>query len=167
MLRLRPLRPDDEPAFVAGHEAMAAEDFAFGLGYSPGMHFDDYIKQLEDHRAGINLPRRFVPSTFLIAEVDGDLVGRTSIRHRLNEFLLHEGGHIGYGVLPTHRRRGYATEILRQSLIIVRSMGVDRTLVTCDDDNIGSIRAIEACGGQLENVVTNEQGAPRRRYWID
>lgn len=166
-LRLRPLRPEDESAFRAGHEAMAAQDFMFGLGYSPDMNFDDYIKQLEDHRAGLNLPERFVPSTFLVAEVDGAIVGRTSIRHRLNEFLLHMGGHIGYGVLPEYRRRGYATEILRQSLTIVRAMGIDRVLVTCDDDNIGSIRAIEACGGRLENVVTNEEGAPRRRYWID
>lgn len=166
-LRLRPLRPDDEAAFRAGHEAMAAEHFTFGLGYSPGMSFDEYLKALEDHRAGLNLPGRFVPSTFLVAEAGGLVVGRTSIRHRLNEFLLHEGGHIGYGVLPEHRRRGYATEILRQSLIIARSMGIDRALVTCDDDNIGSIKAIEACGGRLENVVTNEEGAPRRRYWID
>lgn len=146
---------------------MATESFTFGLGYSPDMNFDDYIKQLEDHRTGLNLPERFVPSTFLVAEVDGQIVGRTSIRHRLNEFLLREGGHIGYGVLPEHRRRGYATEILRQSLIIARSMGIDRVLVTCDDDNIGSIRAIEASGARLENVVTNEEGAPRRRYWID
>jgi predicted acetyltransferase len=168
MLRLRPPRPDDESPFRAGHEAIAAENFTFGLGYSPDMSFDDYVKQLEDHRAGVNLPERFVPSTFLVAEVDGDIVGRTSIRHRLNEFLLHEGGHIGYGVLPEHRRRGYATEILRQSLIIARSLGIDRVLVTCDDDNIGSIKTIESCGGRLENVViTEEEQTPRRRYWID
>ncbi len=147
---------------------MAAENFTFGLGYSPDMSFDDYVKQLEDHRAGVNLPERLVPSTFLVAEVDGEIVGRTSIRHRLNEVLLHEGGHIGYGVLAEHRRRGYATEILRQSLIIARSLGIDRVLVTCDDDNIGSIKTIESCGGRLENVViTEEEQAPRRRYWID
>jgi predicted acetyltransferase len=168
MLRLRPLRPEDEPAFLAGHAAMAGEDFTFGLGYSPGMNFDDYIKQLEDHRAGVNLPERFVPSSFLVAEAGGQIVGRTSIRHELNDFLLREGGHIGYGVLAEHRRRGYATEILRQSLIIARSLGIDRVLVTCDDDNIGSIKTIEACGGRLENVVSVEgQQVPRRRYWID
>src|SRR5260370_42353820 len=123
MLRLRPPRPDDESAFRAGHEAMAAEDFTFGLGYSPDMNFDDYVKQLEDHRAGVNLPERFVPSTFLVAEVDGEIVGRTSIRHRLNDFLIHEGGPIGYGVLPEHRRRGYATRVLRASLVVATSGG--------------------------------------------
>lgn len=146
---------------------MAAEDFSFGLGYSFDMNFDDYLKQLEDHRVGINLPERFVPSTFLVAEVGGELVGRTSIRHQLTESLLHLGGHIGYGVLAEHRKRGYATEILRQSLIIARSIGIDRVLVTCDNDNVGSIKAIESCGGQLENVVTTEEHAARRRYWID
>jgi predicted acetyltransferase len=167
MLKLRPLRPDDEPAFLAAHEAMAAEGFIFGLGYSSDMNFDDYLKQLEDHRAGVNLPERFVPSTLLVADVGGEIVGRTSIRHQLNEFLIRYGGHIGYGVMPQHRRRGYATEILRQSLIIARSIGIDRVLVTCDDDNIGSIKTIESCGGQLENVVTSEEQAPWRRYWIN
>jgi len=172
MLRLRPPRPDDEPAFRAGHDAMAAEGHLFAPWYSPDMNFDDYLKRLEDHRAGVNLPERFVPSTFLVAEVDWvgrtgrEIVGRASIRHRLNDFLLHEAGHIGYGVLPARRRRGYATEILRQSLIIARSMGIDRVLVTCDDENVGSIKTIEACGGQLEDVVTAETGVPRRRYWI-
>jgi predicted acetyltransferase len=52
-------------------------------------------------------------------------------------------------VLPAYRRRGYATEILRQALIVGRSLGIDRVLVTCDDDNVGSVRVIESCGGNL------------------
>ena len=168
MLRLRPLRPADETEFRAGHETMASEGRLFGLVFSGGVSWDAYLKTLEDHRNGVNLPERFVPSTFLVADVAGEIVGRTSIRHRLNEVLLHEGGHIGYAVLPAHRRRGYATEILRQSLIVARSLGVDRVLVTCNDDNIGSIKAIEACGGRLENVVPKESSTVLiRRYWID
>jgi predicted acetyltransferase len=57
----------------------------------------------------------------LVADVAGEIVGRTSIRHQLNDFLEREGRHIGYGVLPGHRRRGYATEIPRQSLVITRA----------------------------------------------
>lgn len=169
MLRLRPLRPDDEVAFRAAHETMLKEGFNFALfEFSGQMSWDRYLTIQRDHQTGKNLPSRFVPSTFLVAEVSGRLVGRVSIRHRLNSFLAHAGGHIGYGVLPDYRRRGYATEILRQSLIIARSLGIGRVLVTCDEDNIGSSRAIEACGGILDSLVTVEANAPKmRRYWID
>jgi predicted acetyltransferase len=166
-LRLRPPRAGDEAEFRAGHAAMAADGFTFGLLLKPGLDWDAYLALLERHRAGQDLPERYVPSTFLVADVAGELVGRVSIRHRLNDLLLREGGHIGYGVLPGHRRRGYATQILAQSLIIARSLGIDPVLVTCDDDNAGSAAVIEACGGRLENVVGAGPGqVPKRRYWI-
>ena len=168
MLRLRPPRPHDEPAFRAGHEQMAAEDFTFGLGFEPGMSWPDYLRQVADSRAGQNLPDGWVPSTFLVADVAGRIVGRVSIRHELNDFLRTEGGHIGYCVLPACRRRGYATEILRQALIVARSVGVDRVLITCDDDNAGSIKVIETCGGKLDSVRPAGPGSPAlRRYWVD
>jgi predicted acetyltransferase len=166
-LRLRPLRPEDEAAFRAACRAMAAEGFTFGLGLEPGMPWDAYLRTLDEQRMGIGLRPGRVPGTFLIADVAGEIVGRSSIRHVLNDFLEREGGHIGYGVLPDHRRRGYATEILRQSLVIARASGVARALVTCDDGNAGSIAVIEACGGRLEDIVQATAGAsPVRRYWI-
>jgi predicted acetyltransferase len=166
-LRLRPLRSDDEAEFRAGHAAMAADGFTLGLGLDAAESWQNYLRWLEDCRLGRDLPSGRVPSTFLVAEADGSIVGRTSIRHELNEFLERIGGHIGYGVLPEHRRRGYATEILRQSLIVARAFGVDRVLVTCDDDNAGSIAVIERCGGRLETVEPRPPGPPVRRYWID
>lgn len=167
-LRLRPLRMGDEAAFLAGHEVMAAEDFVFGLGYEAGMAWSNYMETLEAQRRGVVPPGSLVPATFLVADVDGALVGRSSIRHELNDFLAWEGGHIGYGVLPEHRQRGYATEILRQSLVIARAVGLDRLLVICDDDNVASVKVIERCGGVLESVVDRTDGGPKfRRYWID
>src|SRR6266704_3288854 len=119
MLRLRPLRPEDEAAFRAGHEQMAAEGFPFGLLLEPGRTWEEYLRILADHRSGVNLPDGWVPSTFLVADVDGQVVG-------------------------------------------------DRVLVTCDDDNVGSIRAIESCGGKLDSVRPAKPGsAAIRRYWID
>jgi predicted acetyltransferase len=108
-----------------------------------------------------------VASTLLVAEVGGVLVGRASVRFDLNEYLLAFGGHIGYVVLPEHRGRGLATEILRQSLVVARAGGVDRVLLTCDDGNLASAAVIERCGGVLEDVVPDEEGRPMRRYWVD
>lgn len=148
-------------------QELAADDFEFAIGLRPETPWDEYVDRLDRYRRAVDLPPGFVPATFLVATVDGRIVGRTSIRHELNEFLREVGGHIGYGVVPAARRRGYATEILRQSLVIARSNGVGRALVTCDDDNVGSATVIERCGGVLENVVELPGGVPKRRYWID
>ena len=109
------------------------------------------------------------PSTFLFAFAGPSIVGRVSIRHALNPYLERVGGHIGYVVVPEFRRRGVATEMLRQALVIARDeLGLGRVLVTCDDDNVGSIRTIEKNGGVLESVVADpEMATPKRRYWID
>ncbi len=168
-LRLRPPRTDDEAVCRAAHEALAAEDFEFLLAFDPSEPWSRHVARVEYHRCGQDLPEGFVPSTFLLAEVDGEMVGRTSIRHTLdNEFLRTAGGHVGYAVLREHRRRGHATEILRQSVVLARAVGIDRVLVTCDEDNVGSAAVIERCGGQLESIIDNSRGGPRRRrYWID
>lgn len=166
LLHLRPLRTSDEAVFLSAHAQLAAEGHPFGITYQPGMRWDDFLRHVSDQAIGRGLPEGFVANTFLLAELDGVVVGRTSIRHELNDFLTNFGGHIGYSVIPEHRRKGYATEILRQSVILARAMGIDRVLVTADDSNVGSIRTIENNGGVLENVVTMPNVGPRRRYRI-
>jgi predicted acetyltransferase len=166
ILRLPEVAERDE--FLRAHHATSPEVPYFLHHYRERMTLSRYLEVLADYRDGVNLPPDHVPSTFLFAFVGARIVGRTSIRHRLNEHLLRVGGHIGYAVVPEFRRRGYATEILRQSLVLAREqLGITRALLTCDDDNVGSIRTIEKNGGALENVVSGpDLDKPKRRYWI-
>jgi predicted acetyltransferase len=165
-LRLRPARLEDEATVRIAQRELAADDFEFAFGLTDDASWVELLGRWEHQRLLRPLPPGYVPGTFLLAVVDGEVVGRSSIRYELNEWLAQFAGHIGYGIRPAHRRRGYATEILRQSLVIVRAMGVDEVLVTCDDDNAGSAGAIERCGGELERVALREDGTPFRRYWI-
>jgi predicted acetyltransferase len=167
-LRLRPFRPRDEAAAVAAHWSMKDEDFIFLLNYDEGEDWEVYLERLETFRRGTDLPEDRVPDSFLAAVVGDELVGRVSVRHSLNEWLRLYGGHIGYGVVTSQRRRGHATEILRQALVIARAVGVDEVLLVCDASNVGSARTIEACGGKLESTIPGPNGSePQCRYWID
>lgn len=159
----------EEHEFLRAHYATTPDVPNFLHYYDEGMPFARYLEVLRERARGENLPPNHVPSTFLFGFAASRIVGRVSIRHELNDFLLRLGGHIGYVVVPEFRRRGYATAILRRSLQIAgQRLGLARVLVTCDDDNVGSIRTIEKNGGVLENVVTGPDLAkPKRRYWID
>jgi predicted acetyltransferase len=168
MLRLRPYNASDEAAAISIHEAMLLEDSHFLRFWNPSMSWSAFLQSNEELRQGLDPSTYRVRGCQLAAVVDGDLVGRTSLRYELNEFFAEKGGHVGYAVAPPHRRKGYATEILRQSLVILRAEGVKRVLVTCADDNLGSARTIERNGGVLESIVPLEdEDVGLRRYWIN
>jgi predicted acetyltransferase len=168
-LELRLPREDEEQEFLHAHKATTPEVPHFLHYYEEGMNFVRYLEALGEQARGENLPPNHVPSTFLFAFDGLRIVGRVSIRHELNEFLLRFGGHIGYVVVPEFRQQEYATAILHRSLQTAHDeLGIDRALAPCDDDNIGSIRTIEKNGGVLENVITApELLKPKRRYWIE
>jgi len=96
------------------------------------------------------------------------VIGRVTLRHQLTEWLLKAGGHIGYDIRPSKRRIGYDSQILALVLPKARELGLTRVLVTCDETNIGSMKIIEANGGELEHVLEIAAGQPRvLRCWID
>lgn len=168
MLVLRALTEDDEAAFVAGAAAWDGEDLSWHtFDWKPGVPYADVLSRLRRNAAGLELKPGRVPSTMLYGFVDGEIVGRVNIRHALNDSLLRRGGHVGYAVAPPYRRRGHATEMVRQGLDECRRLGLARVLVTCADDNTPSWRIIERYGGVLENTVHDDVDDELvRRYWI-
>ena len=113
-------------------------------------------------RAETPRPTGWVTGTFLWMVDDSDeLVGRISLRHVLTPWLLEVGGHIGYAVRPSARRKGHATRALALMLPVAAEHGIESVLVTCDEDNHASRRVIEANGGVLEDVRGN-----KLRFWI-
>jgi predicted acetyltransferase len=131
-------------------------------------HAENYPDWIDKIKADLTREDgRHVPSTTYFAVTDNHIVGTLQIRHKLNDFLLGYGGHIGYGVRPSERRKGYASEMLAQALDICRRSGIKKALVTCDNDNIGSARTIMKNGGILENEVPQQDGTILQRYWIN
>lgn len=109
----------------------------------------------------------FVPdSTFFCLDEDRNImVGAVNIRHKLNESLLLNGGHIGDGVRPSERRKGIATKMIELALKECKQLGISKVLMVCDKDNIGSAKSIINNGGILENEVVVD-GVVEQRYWI-
>jgi predicted acetyltransferase len=110
-------------------------------------------------------PGRVHTTYWWIAENE-TILGTISLRHELNDFLLNQGGNIGYGLRPSARGRGYATWALREVLTEAKAKGLTRALVTCHTTNTASRRVIERAGGAFEDIRDGRLG-PTRRYWFN
>jgi predicted acetyltransferase len=134
----------------------------FGPGWADPQRFEDYARHMRDQALEDSpRPEGFVPSTTLWWIDGDDYLGRIAIRHRLTPELLDYAGHIGYDVRPSARRRGHATAMLARALPVAAALGIDRALITCDEDNIGSRKVIESNGGQFEG-----QRGIKLRFWV-
>jgi predicted acetyltransferase len=129
--------------------------------------YNEWIDTRKELEHGKNMPTGIVPATQYVALDDNDeVVGFIQLRHTLNDYLMQYGGHIGYSIRPTQRRKGYASRMLSLCLDEARKLNINKILITCDDDNIASEKVIVANGGIFENIVKEKGQKPTKRFWI-
>lgn len=148
-------------AYRAEFAAAGALDWMHGSGGL--MHMADAEAWLACIRSCADTSTQFV----YLREADGKLVGMINVRHTHTEPLETFGGHIGYSVAPSERRKGYATAMLREVLPHCRTLGLTRVLLTCGDENLGSLKTILANGSVYEkHVLSPKHHIMVGRYWI-
>lgn len=130
--------------------------------------FAQFIRMLDDCEHGI-VDKKFASTTsYFVFDENGKLIGATSLRHYLTVEGYKSWGHIGYGVRPSERRKGYAVQMLQLMLEQAKMKRMYRVLIGVHEGNVGSWKTVEKCGGILENIVHIENDIePIRRYWID
>lgn len=128
-------------------------------------NFEEYLEKLEVKENNEGL----VPdSTYFCLDTQKNIfVGAVNIRHYLNESLLLNSGHIGDGVRPSERRKGFATKMIGLALEECRKLGIKKVLMVCNKENIASAKSIQNNGGVLENEIELEEGKIEQRYWIE
>lgn len=130
--------------------------------------FATFIRKLSEGARGIGLAPGHVPySTFWLTS-GRRLLGRGTIRHYLTPELEYEGGHIGYDIRPSERKKGYGTLMLALMCERAKALGLKRAYLTCDTNNVGSVKVIEKNGGRLQDqVISKRSGKQISRYWIE
>ena len=149
--------------FEAGEYELAGDG-----GLDRIKNFDDWLVKIKKDLSEETIQENRMQATLFLGvrKSDNKVIGTIQIRHKLNESLLKNGGHIGDGVRPSERKKGYATEMIRLALIECKKIGIDRVLMVCYKDNIASRKSIINNGGILENEVPAENGKVDQRYWI-
>ena len=162
---VKPLPEHKQAALEFRQESIDADSHIHGSG---GLQrYEIYEKWLNNiQTAHANNPK-LVPCDVYFGVYDNKIMGIIAVRHKLNKDLLKIGGHIGYSVRPSERRKGYASAMLALALEECKKLNIKKVLLTCRKDNIASARTIIKNGGVLENEVTENNGGIVQRYWID
>lgn len=153
---------DYKKEFIENNDSM---DGTAGLRDSKT--FKEWYYAVLDNKSEETVREGLVPATtYLALDNNNELIGMIDIRHKLNDYLLNFGGHIGYSVRKSKRRQGYATEILKLALKECKDLEIKKVLITCDKNNIASSKTITNNSGKLENEVFKDDRITQR-YWIN
>ena len=136
-----------------------------GAANMTALSIPEWVKFVENTKYKETVTPGFVTAHTFFALDNDKIVGIINARHELNDYLLNFGGHIGYSVRKSERRKGYAKAMLSYTVDFLFSLGLEKILITCDKENIASKRTIESCDGILENEVI-EESRITLRYWI-
>ncbi len=168
------IRPTKEYEQQAYEYIQEFYDYNSPINGVSGLHryignYDGWLKKLEEDRIRTTVDEKVPAETFfLVRKSDNKLLGIIKIRLILNDSLLECGGNIGYGIRPTERRKGYSSYQLYCALKFCKEKGLEKVLLTCDKDNIGSAKTIQNNCGVLENEIINStDGKVMQRYWIN
>lgn len=130
--------------------------------------YDDWLKLLKANSKEKTVDPNWVVSStfFVVRKSDQKIIGMIDIRHTLNDFLRKYGGHIGYGIRPSERRKGYALQVLKMGLEYARQIGLTKVMLACYSENLASRKTIEKCNGSFENEFLYTNGKIVQIYWI-
>ena len=134
----------------------------------PADDFPEMIKKLADCAKGIDIPPGFVAhSTFWLVDGEEQVIGASNLRHELTPTLMRRGGHIGYGIRPSRRGKGFGKLLLRLTLMEARNRGLTEVLLTCAEENVASQQVILQNGGEFDSKeFLPEENQTIMRYWI-
>jgi len=168
-MRLREVNLEDkEKIWQYREEFLQESDHVAGAAYlDKAKTFEEWYEVLQKSKSEETVPEGWVPAmTYVAVDEEENILGIINFRFKLNEFLLHRGGHIGYSVRKSERRKGYAKEMVRFCLLEAKERGIKRVLITCNAENIASENTIKANGGKLENIVMDDDEQVKR-FWIE
>lgn len=163
-LILKEISKEDEEAFVIFEKQYKLQCGEEKIPYSlnpRNLPFDAFLSELEKCKSIETLPRGFVLAKYFLIYVDDRIVGGINLRLGSNDFILNYAGHIGYGIAPWERNKGYAQRALKRLLLLAKDLGMSDFLLSTDLDNIASQKVIEACGGIFEKVIED-----KKLFWI-